>query len=198
MSVHAATAATRIRPTVPAVPPRFATGLREIVRRGWLLRLVLCLAAVNLLAAGPLLTLAPASRGVLAYALMLSAIGLGAVVGGVVFRYPPGEAAGCRRYPKGVAGIRTIGVGSPAGQVMAAFAASGGGRRSSQTGSATPAAIRSVVARAGLTSAIRWPGKLVAAVLWTMPRPSVNRTTFSTAASGSTRNAGMSAMIGIP
>jgi hypothetical protein len=76
----------------PAPARWLRTGWREVVHRGWLLRLLVALAAVNLLAAGPLLTLAPVSRGVFGYALMLSAIGAGAVAGSVLSRYPRGGA----------------------------------------------------------------------------------------------------------
>src|SRR5947207_9995553 len=92
---------------------------REIVRRGWLLRLVLCLAAVNLVAAGPLLTLAPASRGLFGYALMLTAIGLGAVVGSVLCRYPRGGAM--RWLAAAAVGPLVLALGAPLPLVLLAF-----------------------------------------------------------------------------
>src|SRR5438067_23564 len=55
--------------------------------------------------------------------------------------------------------------------MAAAPRASRGGRRTSQTAIAMPAATRSATAAAGLARAIRWPGKVVAAVLWARPRP---------------------------
>jgi hypothetical protein len=118
MFVLAAVAA-RIRVTVPAVTPRLAAGWREIARRGWLLRLVLCLAAVNLLAAGPLLTLAPASHGVFAYALMLTAIGVGAVVGSVLCRYPRGDAM--RWLVAAAVAPLVLALGGPLPLVLVAF-----------------------------------------------------------------------------
>src|SRR2546430_7084790 len=64
-------------------------GWREVRTRRWLLCTVVMLAGVNLLAAGPLLTLAPVvAGGAASYAAMLSAIGFGAVGGGVLCAYP--------------------------------------------------------------------------------------------------------------
>ena len=97
---------------------------REIVRRGWLLRLVLCLAAVNLVAAGPLLTLAPASRGVFGYALMLTAIGLGAVVGSVLCRYPRKGAMWW--LTAAAVGPLVLAFGGPLPLVLVAFVVVGG------------------------------------------------------------------------
>jgi MFS family permease len=67
---------------------KFRAGLREVVRRRRLLRAVGLLVAINLVAAGPLLTLtAVGGGGTLGYAAILSAIGLGAVVGGIFGGY---------------------------------------------------------------------------------------------------------------
>jgi hypothetical protein len=62
--------------------------LREVVRRRYLLRSVGLLVGINLLAAGPLLTVTAAGAGgALRYAAVLSAVGLGAVVGGLFGGY---------------------------------------------------------------------------------------------------------------
>jgi hypothetical protein len=87
MYLLAAALVLRVPDTPMPVRPPLAMGWREVARRRWLRRTLATVVAVNLFAAGPLLTLAPARAGVFGYSLILTAIGGGAVVGSVFSGY---------------------------------------------------------------------------------------------------------------
>jgi hypothetical protein len=99
----------------------FDPGFREVIRSRGLLRAVGLLVGINLLAAGPLLTLTAAgARGTVGYAMILTAIGLGAVVGGLFSGYLRGRSPLLCLIPAAVGPV-ALGLRAPLVLVVVAF-----------------------------------------------------------------------------